>query len=301
MSSSVAVVVLSWNRKQTTLACLRSLGDVTYEPLSIICVDNGSTDGSLDAVEAAFPSVNVVRLHKNHGFAGGMNRGIRAALANGAESILTLNNDMTVEPGFIGPLVEVLGHDPAAGAACSQILFADGSERIWYAGARWRARRGYQGRHLHYRESALPRATAAFVTDRACGGAMLAPRTAWERVGLLDEDLFAYGEDVDWSLRAREKGLQVLVVPASVVRHEVSASTGGESSPSTIYYGLRNGLAVAEKRAPLGFAGTHLRRLEALAANLAQAVLFSPRRLAALGAVYRGWRDLRKGRLGPMR
>ena len=80
---------------------------------------------------------------------------------------------------------------------------------------------------------------------------MLMSRAAIAEVGLFDEELFAYREDLDWSLRASGFGRQVVVVPASVVRHRVSASTGGESSPTSLYYDLRNLLTVAERYAPL--------------------------------------------------
>ena len=91
---------------------------------------------------------------------------------------------------------------------------------------------------------------------------MLIPRHALERVGLLDEALFAYAEDVDWSLRARAAGLRILVVPASVVHHRVSAATGGAASPDSLYYALRNGLVVAERAAEVGRVGAVRRRAE---------------------------------------
>jgi GT2 family glycosyltransferase len=297
----VAAVVLSWNKRAKTLACLGSLLETTYGFLPLVCVDNGSSDGSADAIAEAFPDVTLVRLERNTGFAAGMNVGIRAAIAAGADHVLTLNDDMTVEPGFVEPLVGALADDDEAGAACCQILFAAPPDRVWYAGADWRPRRGYHGRHTGYGKPLLDAETPPYVTDRACAGAMLAPRDVWEQVGLFDEDLFAYGEDVDWSLRLRSVGRHVLVVPASVVRHEVSESTGGESSPATIYYGLRNGLTVSERWAPLGVVPTRVRRAEALAAVAVQAVLFSRRRVDAVRAVWRGWRDFRGGRLGSMR
>ena len=298
--TAVSVVVLSWNRRQDTLDCLASLALTTYPALSVICVDNGSSDGSPDAVAASFPDVRLVRLDANAGFAGGMNAGIRAALEDGAEHVLTLNNDMVVAPDLVEPLVAAVAHDTLAGAACSQVLFADPPDRVWYAGARYRERRGHHGRHVHYGEQPLQPDAPPYVTDRACAGAMLVPRAVFERVGLFDESLFAYAEDVDWSLRARADRLHVLVVPGSVVRHKVSASSGGESSPATIYYSLRNGLVVAERWTPLGRLGTARRRAEAVLAHAAQAVLFSSRRLEALRAVRAGWRDFRRRRLGPV-
>ncbi len=153
----VTAVVLSWNGREHTLACLRSLERVAYEPFSVLVVDNGSTDGSADAVAAEHPDVTLVRLPENLGFAGGMNAGIRAALDEGADAVVTLNNDMEVDPEFVSPLVEAFDADPAAAAACSQILFQGEPSRIWYAGAPYRPGRGHSGRNTGYGEPPLPR------------------------------------------------------------------------------------------------------------------------------------------------
>lgn len=297
-SLRVTAIVLSWNGRDRTLACLRSLAQVTYRPFSVLVVDNGSSDGSADAVAAGHPDVSLVRLPENLGFAGGMNVGIRAALADGADAVVLLNNDMVVEPGFVEPLAASLADDPSAGAACAQILFAGEPPRIWYAGASFSPRRGHHGRLVGYGRPPLPATVPPYETDRACGGAMMWTAETFEQVGPFDEELFAYAEDTDWSLRARRAGLSVLVVPASVVHHAVSASSGGESSPTSIYYALRNSLVVAERWATLGALGTWLRRLEAVAAHAVQA-LRSHHRGEGLRAVRDGWRDFRRGRLGP--
>jgi GT2 family glycosyltransferase len=262
----------------------------------VVVVDNASTDGGPEAVAAAFPSVRLLRLPENRGFAGGVDAGLAVALEDGAAHVLLLNNDATVEPGFLEPLVEAAS-GTGVGAACAQILDA-ARGTIWYAGAPYDARRGHQGRHTGFGSSPLPPETAPYETDRACGGAMLIPRPALEQLGPLDEELFAYAEDVEWSLRARAAGLRIVVVPASVVHHRVSASSGGASSPDSLYYALRNGLVVAERAAPLGRLGTARRRAEAAAAFAAQA-LRSGSRLEGLRAVRAGVRDARRRRLGP--
>jgi GT2 family glycosyltransferase len=274
---SVTAVVLSWNGREDTLACLASL---EAEPVTPLVVDNGSSDGSVEAVRER--GVEVVENGRNLGFAAGMNVGIRLALERGAEHVLTLNNDVEVEPGFLAPLLV------AGDVACPQILFGDG-RTVWYAGARWDPRAGYHGRNTGY--GGPPVSGAPYETDRACGGALLASREAWERVGLFDESLFAYAEDTDWSLRARALGYRILVVPESVVRHKVSASSGGEGSPTSIYFTLRNSLRVAERHAPLDRVGTARRRAVAVGAHALQALL-SRRRLAGLRAVLRAVRDL---------
>jgi GT2 family glycosyltransferase len=282
--TSVVAVVLSWNGREDTLACLRSLEG---EDVDVIVVDNASVDGTAEAVTGA----EVIRNDRNLGYAGGMNVGIRRALEGGADAVLLLNNDVEVEPGAIEALVAA---SRGVGAVCPVVVFADDPDQVWYAGARFDPRRGYNGRHLT--EVTAPVAE----TERICGAAVLMPRGALEQVGTFDEELFAYIEDADWSLRARQRELPLLVVAGSRVRHKVSASTGGEGSPDALYYSVRNLLAVCERHAPLATLGTWRRRLVAIGAFLAQALAGSRRR-KGVKAVLDGWRDFRRGRFGPRR
>jgi GT2 family glycosyltransferase len=293
----VVAVVLSWNRRDDTLACLRSLRGVGYSPVRVVVVDNGSTDGSADAVAAEFPDAELVRNDVNRGYAGGMNDGIGRALDLGADHVLLMNNDVEVDPGFVSQLVDEAGRAPDAAALSPVIVFADRPDLVWYAGAPFDPERGYNGRITGYRKP-VGQFREVIETQRAAGTALLIPRGAIERVGVFDEGLFAYSEDTDWSLRARAAGYRLLVVPAARVRHRVSQSSGGENSPATMYYGLRNALVVAERHAPLGRLGTWRRRTVLVAVHLLQA-LRSRRRRAALRAVAEGWRDWRRGRLGP--
>ncbi len=289
----VAAVVLSWNRREDTLACLHSLAG---EPaLSVIVVDNASTDGTADAVRAEFPAVELIVNDANLGFSAGNNVGMRRALELGADWVLVLNNDVEVEPGFLAPLLDEGARRPEAAALSPKILFAEPADMIWFAGASYDPRRGYNGRQRGYGQRDDGRFDDLWQTDRVCGAAMLVPRAVLERDGLFDEDLFAYYEDTDWSLRARGR---LLVVPASRVHHRVSAASGGESSPTTLYYGTRNALAVCERHAPLGLTGTWRRRIVLVSAHLVQAAL-SNRRREGVAAVLSGWRDFRGGRFGP--
>jgi GT2 family glycosyltransferase len=293
----VVAVVLTWNGREDTLPCLASLESAPDRPDAIVVVDNGSSDGTAEAVRERFPEVELVRSEENLGFAGGNNLGLERARQLGADHVLVLNNDAEVEPGAVRALVEEAERRLDAGSLGSKILFAEPPDLIWFAGARFDPRAGYNGRQLGYRERDDGRYDAVHETDRACGAAMLVPRAVLDAVGGFDEELFLYSEDVEWSLRARRAGYRHYVVPASVVRHRVSAAGGGESSPLTLYYGLRNTLVVCERYAPLGVVGTWRRRLVMLAAHLAQA-LRSPRRVAGVNAVVAGFRDALRGRLG---
>jgi GT2 family glycosyltransferase len=284
----VAAVVLSWNGREDTLACLRSLEE---EGTDVIVVDNASEDGSAEAVLRI--GVELIRNERNLGYAGGMNVGIRAAFERGADAVLLLNNDVEVEPGAVDVLAAAAD---GLGAVCPLITFADDPEKVWYAGASFDPRRGYNGRHRGFGEH-VTRFSEPTETDRACGAAMLIPRQALERVGELDEWLFAYQEDTDWSLRARAAGLGVRVEPSARVRHKVSAATGGEGSPTALYYSVRNTLEVCERHAPLGWFGTWRRRVVVLLAYTTQALLGRGRR-ARLRGVREGWRDFRRRRFG---
>jgi GT2 family glycosyltransferase len=290
----VIPVVLSWNGREDTLACLRSLA---REPVdTIVVVDNASRDGSAEAVAREFPGVKLIRNSANLGYAGGMNVGIRAALSAGADAVLLLNNDVEVEPGAVAKLAAAAR---GVGAVSPVITFADDPGRVWYAGASYDPRRGYNGRPRGWGEPAASFAEAVR-TDRACGAAMLIPREALKRVGELDESLFAYHEDADWSLRARAAGFPIYVEPSARVRHKVSAASGGEGSPTALYYSVRNTLDICERHAPLGRFGTWRRRLVVLAAHTAQALRGGGGgRIARLRAVRDGWRDFRARLFGP--
>ena len=131
-------------------------------------------------------------------------------------------------------------------------------------------------------------------TSRATGAAMAVSRAAIDAAGLLDEELFLYAEDLEWSLRIREAGFAVVYVPEARVRHRVSAATGGAGSPTTSYYETRNMLAVVERYRPLPRGLTGVRR----GLVVAPRVVLAARRPASAWAALRGWRDYRRGRMG---
>jgi len=202
--------------------------------------------------------------------------------------VLLLNNDAVAEPGLPAALARAAATRPDAGLLACKVLFADGGG-VQYAGARVSAWLGYSGR-----------ARTSGVTgdvDRADGAAMAVSRAAVERAGLLDEELFAYVEDVEWSLRIRAAGLAVVYVDDAVVRHKGSASTGGGASTTNLYYDTRNTIVVYERHRPLPRGVRGLRRGVIVGAHLVQAALH-PARRKAMAAVIDGWRDARRGRLG---
>jgi GT2 family glycosyltransferase len=291
------VVVLSWNGREDTLACLRSLAAADPRP-QVVCVDNGSTDGSAEAVRAEFPDVALIENGANLGFAGGNNVGIRHALERGAEWVVLLNNDAVLAPDAIGAFERAAREHPRAGVLGGKVLLDDPPDRVWFAGQRFNARLGYSGRPRGSGRRDRGRYERTIPVDRAVGALMAASREAISAAGMLDDQLFAYVEDVDWCLRVREAGFEVLLVPAVRAWHRVSSSGGGESvSTHPLYYGVRNTIVVCERHAPLGRVGTALRRL-VVSASFGARALTRPNRNDAVRAVRAGVRDALAGRLG---
>jgi GT2 family glycosyltransferase len=234
------IVVLNWNGLADTRALLPTLAACRAPEgwaVTVLVVDNGSTDGSVDALRREFPDIRLLPLGENRRFAGGNNPGIRLALDEGARAVMLLNNDTRADPGLLEHLVRALDQDPNAGAAAPLIYFGAPSRVIWYAGGRCvpalglTAHRGLRARDDgHYR--------AVEETGYLTGCCLLAHREVWERVGVLDEGYFIYAEDADWSLRVRAAGWRLLFVPTARLWHEVSASAGA-ASPFKIYHRLR--------------------------------------------------------------
>lgn len=291
-------VVLSWNGREDTLRCLDSLTRVARRDLGIVCVDNGSSDGSQRAVRERFPQVLLIEAGANLGYSGGNNLGLRHALEHGARWVMLVNNDATVAADVIDGFERAAHERPDAGILAGKVYFAERPERIWFAGQRVSQLVGYSGRPRGYGRLDGPRYGKVTSTGRAVGALMAVSRDAIEAVGPLDEDLFAYVEDVDWALRVKRAGLDVVFAPGARAWHRVSASTGGEAaSTHTLYYGVRNTVTVLERQRPLGRVGNELRRLAILATFLAHALTRSNRR-EALQAVRAGFTDARRGRVG---
>jgi GT2 family glycosyltransferase len=267
---------------------LRSLSEI-----ETICVDNGSTDGTLEAVAQAHPDVELIRSGGNLGYAAGNNLGIARALDRRADWVLLLNDDVVVEEGVAEALEAAARARPDAGVLACKVLFAEEPRRIEYAGARFNALLGYSGRQKGYGRIDDHDDRLRDV-GRATGAAMAVSRQAIQAAGLLNERLFMYVEDTEWCLRIRATGAAIVFVPGARVRHRGGASGGGRASADALYYHARNTLAVAERHRPLPRGVRALRRGVVVGTHLLQARKDPDARRAVLA----GWRDYRAGRMG---
>ena len=230
-------VVLSYNGRDDTLAALESL-----DGIETVVVDNGSADGSADAVAERFPDVELVRAGVNLGFAGGNNVGIRRALDRGADWVLLVNNDAEVEPGLVDALAAAAAARPDAGVLACKVLYAD-SDRLWYAGADFDPILG-RSRHEGFGEADAPGELADTASRHrrrdgrfACGdrGGRPARRGALPlRRGSRVEPPHPRGR-VRGRLRARREGppSRHRAPPAARARRRRATTRHGTCSPSS--------------------------------------------------------------------
>lgn len=247
----VYVVVLNWNNYVDTKRCLESLAKATYPNLRVIVVDNGSSDGSVERLEAAFPNHQFILNEKNLGFSRGCNPGIRTALADEQCSyVLLLNNDSEVAQRFLEPAIDAAEADQQIGLVGGKILHSPESKIISYAGGevtRWRGQIIVRGFNEIDRGQYDQPGEVGFVT----GAFMLITRRVLEKIGLLPEEYFFGTEEQDYSFKVRRAGYKLYYVPGFVAYHQGDGSHWNWD-PKYVYNGYRNKLIFQEKYLPPG-------------------------------------------------
>ena len=219
----VWIVVLTLNNYQDTAECLTSLQQLHYPAVTILLVDNGSTDDTPEKVREHYPDVVVIENGRNLGVPAGYNVGFRYALGQGADYIFMINNDTIVDPAMIDHLM-IAAREPNAGVLAPIVYYHAEPEMVWSAGARYRilpptivmetrvATSGYLD--LQYAIS--------------CG--LLITRRALEQAGLFDENFLYLWDDLDFSERVRSVGLRILQVPQARMWHKISRTTNPASA-----------------------------------------------------------------------
>lgn len=245
----ITIIVLNWNGKDDTLECLSSITNINYSNYEVVVVDNGSSDDSVYAIHSQFPNIHVIETGKNHGFAEGNNFGIRYALDEGADYILILNNDTTVDPGLIKNLVNSAKTNPHAGLIGPKIYYHAQPKVIWAAGGYW-DELGMCFEQTGDGEIDTGQYDTTVSTDFIVGCAMFIPAEVFRTVGLLDSDYFLNYEEIDFQCRVRAAGYTTLYEPHAHIWHKIAASFGGDSSPLKYYFIFRNRLLWAQRHLP---------------------------------------------------
>lgn len=267
----LAVVTVTYNSAGVLPEFLASLSRQTDTNWMLIAIDNASTDDSVEQLSAwADPRLHLVTNNTNVGFAAATNQGFRLAIDRGIGWILILNNDTSFAAGTIGMLLErsALGD---AEVYAPHIVYHSSSSVTWYGGGRFTPAWGFRASLEGEGRANWATANAERWVDFAPGCCKLVSTALLSRLGLYDEDYFVYWEDVDMCWRWSRRGIRIRFLPKPIVEHDVSALTGGESSPFAIRMYHENQIIFMRKN----FAGVSviLRLIAVIAKVVARGIL----------------------------
>jgi len=236
-ASPVAVVYVNFNTRDQTIESIRSLLDTTRRPLEVVVVDNGSTDGSADAIRKNFPKVAVIETGVNLGFAAGVNLGVSQSVS---PWVLLLNPDTVVLDGAVDAMVSFAEAHPEHRLFGGRTLRPDGTtdpSSCWGSMTLWSLTCFALGMTTLFKRSRIfdPESLGRWERDSVrevpiiTGCLLLTSRGDWDLLGGMDERFFLYGEDADFSARAMKHGMRPVIVPEATIVHAVGGSTASNA------------------------------------------------------------------------
>ena len=234
----VFFVIVNYNGKEVLKECLRSVFVSEKVAFEVVVVDNASKDESLTEAKQLFPKAQYIAHKENKGFAGGSNSGIKFALEHGAEYVFLLNNDAVVEKDTIALLLQYAEKD-RKNIFSPLVLSSRNPRKVWFCGGHidW-----FRMRALH--QKCTKEIKEPTRTEYLSGCALLIPKQAFYEVGLLDEEYFLYYEDADWSVRARQAGYALWVIPGAEVVHTEQSE---KRNSLKVYFLVLSGLIFFQK------------------------------------------------------
>jgi GT2 family glycosyltransferase len=238
-NSSVYVVVLNYNNFQDTDKCIKSLLHCSYPLLTIVIVDNASSDDSVYLLKKKYPSIEMIISSINGGYASGMNIGAKYSLEHGADFILLLNNDTVIEKTFFEPMLELASSDEKIGIISPKVGYLNDKEKIYCGGGEFSyllcggvAR--FQGKDFASNANKIREIT------NAEGCCMFIKCEVFETVGFMNENYFMYFEEVEFSRRVSAH-YKIYFHNESILYHNVGAGKNWtDYSPLYYYYYTRN-------------------------------------------------------------
>lgn len=229
MEENVAIIIVNYNGIKDTIECIKSVQKSTIKT-DIFVVDNDSKGNEAKEIANFFKNVFVIESGYNGGFAAGNNIGIKEALKRDYEYIVLLNNDTIVD----GNAIEYLVKNTKTNEVAVPCIYYYNTERISYAGG---VISRYKGSVKTYVKKECKK-KSNFVT----GCCFSINKHTLKKVGLMREDFFMYYEDTDYSLRLLKNKVKINYVKEANIWHKEGASSGGEKSDISVYYGTRNRL-----------------------------------------------------------
>ena len=240
----VSIVILNWNGEKYLNDFLPVLLNNTLIPdVEVVVADNASTDGSLALLDAKFPTVKVLKLDKNYGFAGGYNKALELV---DAEYFVLLNSDIEVTNDWLSPLLEYMDSNKDVAACQPKIRAYNNREYFEHAGAAggFIDYLGYpfcRGRVMGHVEADRGQYDDVIDVFWATGACLMIRSEVFKKVGGLDDQFFAHMEEIDLCWRLNARNYRIVCIPQSVVYH-VGGGTLNTESPYKTYLNFRNNL-----------------------------------------------------------
>ena len=239
---SVSTIILNYNNYPDTKNTIDSVLSLDYNANSVLLVENSTDPVVIRKMRSQFPTLEILENEKNLGYAGGNNKGIRQAVARGADYIFVVNNDVILEKDVLRKCIDSMEKAPDCAACQPQIAYLENRDMTWSAGTQM-----FFGYPRLYRKGVrLQRDGIRKSPYGLVGCAILFRTSAMGDIGLFDESFFLLHEESDWCIRAKKKNYSLLVVTNAVVYHKISA-TIGLFSRVYLYYVGRNWLLVGNK------------------------------------------------------
>lgn len=250
--TKTAVVILNWNGRALLEKFLPVvLQNSTHHGVEVVVADNASGDDSVSFLKQSFPSVRIIELDKNYGFAGGYNLALRQIEA---DYYVLLNSDVAPQSGWLLPLIEAMDEQSDLGACMPKIRAYNAPEKFEYAGAAG----GYidvfgypfcRGRILDEIEIDEGQYNQSLPVFWATGAALMVRADLYNEMGGLDEAFFAHMEEIDLCWRLKNRGYEIKVLPAAEVLH-VGGATLSQQSAHKAFLNFRNNLVMMVKNLP---------------------------------------------------
>jgi GT2 family glycosyltransferase len=248
----VSIVILNWNGRAYLEKFLPSVLASSYIHKEVIVADNASTDDSVSFLQQYYPTVKIIILDQNYGFARGYNEALKQVES---DYYVLLNSDVEVEPGWIEPIVDLMQKDATIGACQPKILTYGNRKLFEYAGAcgGWIDFLGYpfaRGRVFDVCEEDKGQYDTVEPIFWASGAALFVRGHLFHDLGGLDNYFFAHQEEIDFCWRMQLAGYKVYACPQSVVYH-VGGGTLPKGNERKVFLNFRNNLVMLAKNLPL--------------------------------------------------
>ena len=229
MTAHIKILILTWNGKHLLKPCLDSVTAIDYPNYSVMVIDNGSTDNSVNIVKENYSEVNLLMLEKNYGFAGGYNRCFTRLKDEYSGFILLLNNDTEVDSDLLNSFIQAKEKYGDNNLYGGKIFYQNCQKLIWYAGGNVNLKY-LKISHRGIRQTDSVEYSKHMQTDYITGCCQFTSMEVINQLNGFDERFNMYGEDVDLCLRAKKVGIQCYYWPDAKLWHHVSASLGGAFS-----------------------------------------------------------------------